>query len=91
MKFWMIVNIVSRENAEFYHCEAERVHRPPTMMYPYKEDAEEELLRLSKKHPDGEFYLLESAAFTTSADSECGRVCRIEEIKRSHPTGLISQ
>ena len=59
-KFWMIADIAQAEAAFRGHFLD--MQKAPRFMHFYREQAEIELLRLQKKHPDSEFVLLEAVA-----------------------------
>ena len=81
MKFWMIVNIENRVDAPVNHAD-EIIPRTcaPVYMHACQEDAEKELLRLSKTYI-GDFWLMESVAHVSSVQTCAGIVYRVEQTK----------
>lgn len=69
MKVWCIINL-----ADLLECwtpwkETGRLDKEwaPTVFYFKKEFAEQELLRLQQKYPEGEFYIFEGIEYVVSS------------------------
>ena len=61
-KFWMIADVSELAYKDYGRRVNIPANKAPKRIQPDLETAENELLRLQKRHPDGEFVLLEAVA-----------------------------